>query len=400
MKKLLKRIVLLLYRCMVRILPIQKNVVILESNLGRNYIGNPRAIYEEILRRGLDQKFKCYYIFNDPKKIDLPGTGKKVKNSRLRYYYLMAVAGIWICDTRFQNYMIKRKGVTYIQTWHGTPLKKLALDMERVDMAETTDLEQYRQEFRKNSATWDYLISQNPFSTETFRRAFDFHGEILEIGYPRNDILFLKNSQEEILKLKRKLSLPTDRRIMLYAPTWRDNAYYDKQNYKFATEMNFEQMFQAFGKDSILLVKYHYMVQEKIDWSSYQGFIKEMDAKVDIAELYLVSDLLITDYSSVMFDYSLLHRPMFFYTYDLDHYKNQLRGFYFDLMKEAPGPVVGDTEELIHCIQDYFPEEYEQVSKNFYQTYNPFDDGHAAEKVVDLMVAIDSSTYTHTPSDL
>ena len=228
----------------------------------------------------------------------------------------------------------------------------------------------------------------------------NFSQSILEIGYPRNDILFLKNSQEEILKLKRKLSLPTDRRIMLYAPTWRDNAYYDKQNYKFATEMNFEQMFQAFGKDSILLVKYHYMVQEKIDWSSYQGFIKEMDAKVDIAELYLVSDLLITDYSSVMFDYSLLHRPMFFYTYDLDHYKNQLRGFYFDLMKEAPGPVVGDTEELIHCIQDYFPEEYEQVSKNFYQTYNPFDDGHAAEKVVDLMVAIDSSTYTHTPSDL
>lgn len=394
MKKLLKRIVLLLYRCMVRILPIQKNVVILESNLGRNYIGNPRAIYEEILRRGLDQKFKCYYILNDPKKVDLPGTGKKVKNSRLHYYYLMAVAGIWICDTRFQNYMIKRKGVTYIQTWHGTPLKKLALDMERVDMAETTNLEQYRQEFRKNSATWDYLISQNPFSTETFRRAFDFHGEILEIGYPRNDILFQKNSQEEILRLKRKLSLPTDRRIMLYAPTWRDNAYYDKQSYKFATEMNFEQMFQAFGKDSILLVKYHYMVQEKIDWSSYKGFIKEMDAKVDIAELYLVSDLLITDYSSVMFDYSLLHRPMFFYTYDLDHYKNQLRGFYFDLMKEAPGPVVGDTEELIHCIQDYFPEEYEQVRKNFYETYNPFDDGHAAEKVVDLMVAIDSSTYT------
>lgn len=382
--------ILLLYRCMVHLLPIQKDVVILESNLGRNYLGNPRAIYEEIVRRGLDQKFKCYYILNNPKAVQLPGNGKKVKNGRLRYYYLMAVAGIWICDTRFQNYIIKRKGVTYIQTWHGTPLKKLALDMERVDMAETTNLEEYQQEFRKNSATWDYLISQNPFSTQTFRRAFDFHGEILEIGYPRNDILFQKNSEEEILKLKKKFSLPVNRRIMLYAPTWRDNAYYNKESYKFATKMDFEQMYRAFQADSILLVKYHYLVKEMVDWSKYEGFVREMDASVDISELYLVSDLLITDYSSVMFDYSLLHRPMFFYTYDLDNYKNQLRGFYFDLTKEAPGPIVGETEDLIHSIEDYCAKEYEQATKDFDQTYHPFDDGHAAEKIVDLLVAIDS----------
>lgn len=386
MKKQLKAWILWLYRWMARILPVRKDIIIFESNLGRNYLGSPRAVYEEMVRQGLDQKFYCYYILNEPKKVSLPGAGKKVKNSRLKYYYLMAVAGTWVCDTRFQNYIIKRNEVTYIQTWHGTPLKKLALDMERVDMAETTNIEEYRTEFRKNSATWDYLVSQNPFSTETFRRAFDFRGTILEIGYPRNDILFRQNQPEEIVRLKRKYSLPEDRRIMLYAPTWRDNAYYDKYSYKFVSGMDFEQMCQAFGKDSILLVKYHYMVRETIDWSNYKGFVREMDAEVEIAELYLISDLLITDYSSVMFDYSLLRKPMFFYTYDLDSYKNQLRGFYFDLTKEAPGPVVTDTEELIQNIKGYCPEEYKEASRRFYEKYNPFDNGHASEQLIEIIL--------------
>lgn len=387
MRKLIKKLILFAYQILTHILPVNKNVIVFESNLGRNYIGSPKAIYEEMVKQGLDKKYRCYYILDHPKQINLPGNGKKVRNSRLKYYYVMAVAGTWVCDTRFQNYIKKRKNVIYIQTWHGTPLKKLALDMERVDMAETSNLEEYQREFRKNSSTWDYLISQNPFSTEIFRRAFAFHGSILKTGYPCNDILFYGNTKEQIKKIKEKLSLPQDKKIMLYAPTWRDDAYYDKANYKFVTGMEFDRMQQAFEENYILLIKYHYMVRETIDWSNYHGFIYEMDAAIDISELYLISDLLITDYSSVMFDYSLLKRPMFFYTYDLDNYKNQLRGFYFDLTKEAPGPVVTDTEELIQSIMDYEPSEYTKEYKKFCEKFNTYDDGHASEKIVQLITA-------------
>lgn len=386
-KIIIKNCILFFYRIMTRILPLRKDIVIFESNLGRNYLGNPKAIYEEMVRRGLDKTFRCYYILDMPSKVELPGRGKKVKNSRFFYYYIMAVAGTWICDTRFQNYVIKRKGVTYIQTWHGTPLKKLALDMDKVDMAESKDIKEYHNEFLKNSATWDYLISQNPFSSETFRRAFAFCGELLEIGYPRNDVLFTGNMEKNKKILNKKYGIPDNKKVMLYAPTWRDNSYYDKTSYKFETNLDFKKMQEAFEEEYILIVKYHYLVCDNIDWDLYKGFIKRVKADSDIAELYLITDLLITDYSSVMFDYSILRRPMFFYVYDYLSYKNILRGFYFDLEKEAPGPMVTETEELILAIRNYNFIEHEKNYEAFCKKYNTFDDGHAAEKTVDLVIS-------------
>ena len=130
-------------------------------------------------------------------------------------------------------YIIKRKGCTYIQTWHGTPLKKLALDLEAVFMAGEKDISDYKRNFYNNAQTWDYLISQNSYSTEIFRRAFGFTKEILEIGYPRNDILFHKNNKEDIEKIKKELGLPLDKKIILYAPTWRDNEFHGNGRYKF-----------------------------------------------------------------------------------------------------------------------------------------------------------------------
>jgi CDP-glycerol glycerophosphotransferase len=152
--------------------------------------------------------------------------------------------------------------------------------------------------------------------------------------------------------------------------------------------MDFAELKNALGDDTIMIVKYHYLVMDQIDWTPYKGFVYSCDLSYDIASLYLVSDMLITDYSSVMFDYSILKRPMLFFCYDLEEYKNNLRGFYFDFLAEAPGPVALTTEELIQAILYYDASAYKEKQEAFYQKYNHADDGEASKKIVELIQKI------------
>lgn len=389
-KKILRFLVLKVYKLGTRLLPTDKRIIMFESNLGRNYTGSPRAIYEEMVRQGLDQQYRCYFILENP-KTKIPGAGKTVKRTRFKYFYLFMKAGIWVCDTRLPRYIIKKADCTYIQTWHGTPLKKLAMDMDSVHMAGEKGIDNYKKNFYENAQTWDYLISQNHFSTEIFRRAFAFQKEMLEIGYPRNDVLFAKNNEKDIIEIKKQLGIPLDKKVILYAPTWRDNEFYGKGQYKFNRAMDFDLMQEKLSDEYVMIVKYHYLVMDSIDWTPYKGFIYSCNLSYDISLLYLAADLLITDYSSVMFDYSLLKRPMFFFCYDLEEYRDTLRGFYFDFLEEAPGPVATTTEELVDDIKNYDPAAYGQKQENFFKKYNHADDGKASEKVVDLIKQIAES---------
>ncbi|MDO4554128.1 MAG: CDP-glycerol glycerophosphotransferase family protein [Lachnospiraceae bacterium] len=374
-----------LYHLMVKFLPVEKKVILFESNLGRNYTGNPRAIYEEMIRHGLDKDYQCIWFFENP-GTKIPGAGKVVKRARLQYLYYMAVGQIWVFDCRQPEFLIKRKETAYIQTWHGTPLKKLALDMEQIDSVVSSSVEDYHNAFRKNTASWDYLLSQNHFSTETFKRCFDFEGKpVLEIGYPRNDVLFRKNKPEAIKKIKKRYGIPLDKKVILYAPTWRDNEFYEQGRYKFVSPLDFDLAKKELSGEYVFLVKYHYLVADQIDWSDYEGFVYSFDEKADISELYLTADLLITDYSSVMFDYSILKRPMLFFAYDLENYKDNLRGFYFDFLEEAPGPISKDTRTLIADIKNYRQEEWTAKYEAFSEKYNHADDGRASEKVMNLI---------------
>ena len=387
MKKIVKKVikvpVLILYHLFLLCNRVDKKIILFESNLGRNYSGNPRFIYEEMVARGLDQVYQCYYILEDV-TTKLPGNAKKVRRISLRYLYLFSKAGFWVSDTRMPTYLKKRKKTVYIQTWHGTPLKKLALDLEQVTMEGEKSLAEYKKRFAINVKTWDYLISQNAYSTGIFQKAFAFDKQVLEIGYPRNDILFHQNNSQDILLIKQRRMLPTDKKVILYAPTWRDNEHHGHLTYKFSSQIDFTYLQEKLASEYIIIVKAHYLVGELKDFHKYRGFLYQFDASFDIAELYLISDLLVTDYSSVMFDYSLLHRPMLFYTYDLDQYKDSLRGFYFDFMEEAPGPIVITTEQLVGEILEYDFNKYEAKYHAFMKKYNHADCGNASKRIVDL----------------
>ena len=210
---LVKQIVVLFYYLMCNLCPVKQNRIVFDSSLGKSYSGNPKHIYEYLMANGYDLNWDCIWFYEN-EKYNIPGMSRQVRYGRLRYLYYMATAKVWVFDTRQPEFLLRRKGTYYIQTWHGTPLKKLALDMEDVFMVGESDIDSYKEHFTKNVHTWDFLISQNPFSSETFRRAFDFHREMLEYGYPRNDILFRENTTEGIRSFKRKLGLPEDKKIM------------------------------------------------------------------------------------------------------------------------------------------------------------------------------------------
>lgn len=381
LRKVLKAACVLTYRIMNILLPVKKNRIVLASSLGKSYSGNPKALYETIVSQELDNIYECVWFY-EKRRFDIPGKNIQVKYGRIKYLYYMATAAFWIFDARCPVFIRKRKNVSYLQTWHGTPLKKLALDMDNVYMAGEKSIEEYKENFRNNAKTWDYLISQNPFSTGVFRRAFDYKGRILETGYPRNAVLFAKNNAADIADIKKSLGIPADKRVMLYAPTWRDDEASGIGKYHFSGRLDMKKMHEAFAKDTVMIIKYHYLVVDDTDWSEYGDFVHIFDQTVDISYLYLVSDILITDYSSVMFDYSLLGRPMYFYCYDIEKYKNKLRGFYFDFENMSPGPISETTEELISDIINERSLQYADRYDEFKKTYNPWDGIDSSKKVL------------------
>ncbi len=387
-----------MYYAMLHALPVAKRRIAFNSNLGKSYSGNPKYIYQYMYEQGCCDGYDVVWFYESV-PFDVPGRVRQVRYGSLRYLYYMATANIWVFDCRQPEFVRKRPGVTYIQTWHGTPLKKLALDLDDVFMANEDSLKEYKDKFAKNVETWDFLISQNDYSSDIFRRAFGFSGKMLEYGYPRNDVLVRKNKPEYIRALKEKLGLPMDKKIILYAPTWRDDDYRGQGRYRYNSNLSFDKMKAEIGHDYAIILKYHYLVVEEEengvqsdkndaspqDAGQEEKFLHVFDKSYDIAELYLASDLLVTDYSSVMFDYCLLRRPILFYAYDYEAYRDELRGFYLDFEREAPGPIAKDTDELIHHVVHYDGAAYQEKYDAFVEKYNVWDDGKAAERVMALI---------------
>lgn len=384
-REIIKKVVIIIYNIFLKVLPVNNNVIFFESNVGRNYSSNPKYVYEEMVKQGLDKKFKCVWSLEDL-SLEIPGNHKKVKRARLWYLYYLATAKIWVCDTRQPAFIVKRPETVYIQLWHGTPLKKLAMDMEVISMSEGMELSEYKKLFQENTKTWDYLISQSDYTTEKFKSCFAFEKNILETGFPRNDILFDKNDEKSIKSLKNKYNLPQDKKVILYAPTWRDDEFYENGIYKFSSQIDLDILQKELGDTHIILLKLHYLVKDSLDWSKYAGFVYECDHLGDIQELYLISDYLITDYSSVMFDYALLRRPMIIYAYDYEKYRDNLRGFYFDIFEEFPGPIVRNSQDLMESIKNYDSADYEEKYMKFLDKFTRFDKGHASSMIVDLIL--------------
>jgi len=227
------------------------------------------------------------------------------------------------------------------------------------------------------------------FSTPIMRRAFQFEGEILESGYPRNDVLLSEETQELAKSVRERIGLPADKKVVLYAPTWRDDQFYRAGNYKFDMRLDVKKAAERLGDDHVLLVRKHSNIVDAVPGAG-DGFVFDVSSYPDIAELFLITDVLVTDYSSLMFDFANTGRPMLFFTYDLEYYRDQLRGFYFDFEDKAPGPLLQTSDELIDALADI-----DRISASYTENYREFkdvfcdlDDGQAGERVINRMLEL------------
>lgn len=383
-KNIITNVYKLIFKLFGTVLPKNKNLIIFESFLGKQFSDNPRAIYEHL--KFHYPHLKLYWSV-DKQHVDSFEQFNILfaKRFSVKWLFLMTRAKYWVSNSRLPLWITKPKNTIYLQTWHGTPLKKLATDMDEVHMP-GTDTEKYKENFITESSKWDYLISPNTYSTFIFRRAFQFNKTIIESGYPRNDFLINYNNKESIVSIKKKLKLPNDKKIILYAPTWRDNNFYEVGHYKFDLPLNLNLLANSLSDNYIIILRLHYLVAEQIDLSEYPNFIFDYSFYEDIRDLYLISDILITDYSSVFFDYANLNRPMIFFVHDIENYRDQLRGFYFDFEKKAPGPLVKNTKDLIQAIKRTEKLDYDPDSdrKNF-KGFTEFEDGKSTKRVVETI---------------
>ncbi|MFB7305444.1 bifunctional glycosyltransferase/CDP-glycerol:glycerophosphate glycerophosphotransferase [Heyndrickxia sporothermodurans] len=356
-----------------RWLPINKKTVVFESYWGKSYSCNPKALYEYMCEEYKDYKF--VWFFNNENTI-VKGNAQRVRKNSLKYFYYLARAKYFINNVNFPDFYRKRKGAIEVQTMHGTPLKTMGLDVPG-----ETDTKEKREKLLNRCGRWDYLVTPSHYVTDIAKRAFCFNKQLLEVGYPRNDILMKNRSIDDLNNIKRKFNIPLDKKVIMYAPTWRVKK-------GFQLELDLDKLQQNLSTDYVIVLRLHYFVSSTINVDKYKGFVFDLSSHNDIQELYLISDTLITDYSSVMFDYAILNRPILFFTYDLESYRDNLRGFYIDFETEAPGPLLRTTEEIVDSILNLedIKREYSEKFNEFRNKYCQFDEGDASRKVIEKVL--------------
>jgi CDP-glycerol glycerophosphotransferase len=356
-----------------------RDAVLFVSWKGKQCGDNPRGIAEELRRRGDDREH--IWVVTDY-AADVPPGSRVVLSGTEEYFEALARCRYIVSNDDMQPEFRKRDGQVYLQTWHGTPLKKIGFDIGKPQFASGTA---YFDHLAADVAKWDLLLSQNPFSTPILRRAFRFGGEICEYGYPRNDAL--ARGREGAARLRERLCIPNGKRVVLYAPTWRDNQYYASGRYRFDLRLDLDRAAQALGRDHVLLIRGHHHLANDVRAGSRPGFARNVTAYPDITDLFTITDVLITDYSSVMFDFAVTGRPMLFFTYDLASYRDKLRGFCFDFEAEAPGPLLATSAEVLAAVAgaDELAAGYRDSYQAFAAKYCPLDDGKAGARVCDRL---------------
>ncbi len=365
---------------------IDDKLVYFQTFSGRGYSDSPKAMYEYMRKAPEYKDYRFVWSFRDPEKYSElleDGRTEIVKFRTRADNIALRKAKYWIANYRMLDYQHPRKGQIYVQCWHGTPLKRLGYDIDASDNA-MNSIGEIREKYRTDAKKFSYLLSPSPFASEKFATAWDLNAthqthKIIEEGYPRNDRL-INAGDEERTGIRKKLGVD-DKRVILYAPTWRDNQHISGEGYSYKTEVDFDRLKEALGDKYVILFRAHYLVANSFDFDRYDGFVRDVSSYDDINDLYLASDLLITDYSSVFFDYSNLERPVIFYMYDLDQYEHEMRGFYLSL-DELPGPIVKDEEKLIAEIEKTKSWTADEKYLEFNRRFNPHEDGKASARVL------------------
>ncbi|MDT0613082.1 bifunctional glycosyltransferase/CDP-glycerol:glycerophosphate glycerophosphotransferase [Streptomyces lancefieldiae] len=360
----------LLYRHHLR-RPLDPNLVVYCAYWGRGYACNPAAIHAKA--RELAPHLRGVFLVEPgqahtvPKDVDHAVIGSR------RYWEVLARAKYLVNNANFADGVVKRPGSVHVQTQHGTPLKTMGVDQSTYPVVAAATGSFAR--LLRRVDRWDYNLSANRHSTRMWERAFPGSYEHLEYGYPRNDV-YCTATADDVARVRRELGVPEGKTAVLYAPTHRDWATgFD------AGGLDLEAFCEAAGEDVVVLLRAHYFYDR--GGARGSGRIIDVTAHRSSEDVCLAADALVTDYSSIMFDYANLDRPIVVYADDWDVYR-ETRGVYFDLMAAPPGPVVRSPEELAGVFRDgsWAGDEAAALRAAFRERFCEFDDGRAAERVV------------------
>jgi CDP-glycerol glycerophosphotransferase len=366
----IKRMIILCIIHLFNLLPIKNNKIFLFSYYGAQYGDNPKYISEYIKENDHQSTYDIVWAFTDLESTQHLSDVRKVKVMTLRYFYELCTSKIIITNFRTTDYFIKRKNQYYIQTWHSSlRLKQIEKD------AETALPSHYVEMAKRDSEKCDLLLSGCRYSTEIFKRSFWYKGEIFESGIPRNDVL-LRVNEEKVKAIRDKHNLSVHTKVLLYAPTFRKDHSLDVYDLDYESVLNAAQ--KKFGGNWVVLVKLHPHLLSKSNQMVQQKNVIDVTGYNDIQELLLIADILVSDYSSLMFDYSLTNRPCFLYIPDVKQYLEKERNFYFNL-EELPFISAVSNSDLVREIEFFDETQYKQEVQSFLIKVGSYENGDSSE---------------------
>ncbi|MFF8640393.1 CDP-glycerol glycerophosphotransferase family protein [Streptomyces sp. NPDC015345] len=341
---------------------------------------SPRAVHEELVRRGADVEH--LWVTHD-QQTHVPAGAKGVEEHSAAWYEALARCRRIVTSGHLPDFFERREGQTVVQTWNGAPLKRIGTDLTDSLYADHGHLDA----LPRLSRQWDVLVSPNRFSTPHLGRALAYDGEVLEAGSPRNDVLFGDDRQKVAERVRHELGVTPDKRVVLYAPTYRDHLAYAPGRFRYEPALDFRAAESVLGDDHVLLVRKHPLTAGRLP-GARAPFVRDVSAHPRAAELLLIADVLVTDYSSLMFDFAHTGRPMLFHAYDLEHYRDTVRGFYLDFETSAPGPLLASTGEVVEALRDLdaIAARHTDAYAAFREAYCDLDDGRAAARVAERLM--------------
>ncbi|HEY9290821.1 MAG TPA: CDP-glycerol glycerophosphotransferase family protein [Microlunatus sp.] len=352
-------------------LPLE-DAVYFESFGGKYASCSPRAIFERMAE--LELPYQVYWGIRDF-SVAVPAGAVPVLMHTREWYRIRRRSRYLITNSWMQPTFDKQPGQQVVQTWHGTPYKMLALDRPSAEHRPG-----FRQAIRNESAKWDYLVAQSDYHASAMASAYQHHGTVIRSGYPRNDIVNRAEGEAVRSRLRTLLGIRDDQRAVLYAPTWREDLNV------MVADLDLARLREALGDEWVVLARGHGNMLRRDHDHSAPGVI-DVTSYPRAEHLFLASDVGITDYSSIMFDYASSGKPLLFFVPDLERYVGTLRGVYFDLAETAPGPLLVSTDEVVETLRnlDQVVVDHADGYAGWRQRYVPWDDGHAADRVVEAV---------------
>ena len=348
--------------------PIDKNAILF-SSLSRKYNDSSREIYEYLLAHDEYSGYKFYWTLEKGDKTEIPGNCIKVIPDTFSYFITALRCKYWVTSVNIERGLkFKKRKNVYLNTWHGIPIKTVG--------NEAAGRKDY------DFSYIDYFCISGDYEVGVYERSFNVReSQLLKCGMPRNDTLY-NLDEAEIRKLKSKVGLPLDKKIILYAPTWRDSKNGGK-SYAIKPPMDLVKWESVLRDEYVLLFRTHPYTNELLG-VDFNDFVIDCTNYPNVNDLMKVADILISDYSATIFDYSILERPIICFAYDLEEYSKE-RGFAMDIQAEVPGGIAATEDEVIARILNCNYEAEGEAVRDFKNKYIRYG-GEATKKCVEALL--------------